>query len=101
MSSTEQARWFSEQLHPHEPALRAYLGVQMIHEALQIEGDALTAIYEDGPVPLSAGPANHLRQGYGGQEAGHHIDSSVRALATVSLFLWAGAIVAGRLMAYL
>ncbi len=25
MSSIEQARWFSEQVHPHEPALRAYL----------------------------------------------------------------------------
>lgn len=25
MSSAEQARWFSEQVQPHEPALRAYL----------------------------------------------------------------------------
>ncbi|MCX6941592.1 MAG: sigma-70 family RNA polymerase sigma factor [Verrucomicrobia bacterium] len=25
MSSAEQARWFSEHVHPHEPALRAYL----------------------------------------------------------------------------
>ena len=25
MSYTEQARWFSERVHPHEPALRAYL----------------------------------------------------------------------------
>ena len=25
MSSPEQARWFSEHVHPHEPALRAYL----------------------------------------------------------------------------
>ena len=25
MSSTEQARWFSEHVQPHEPALRAYL----------------------------------------------------------------------------
>ena len=51
------------------------------------------------------GPANHLRQRYGAQEAGHHIgitaDSNLRLLAAVSLFLWAGAIVAGRLMAYL
>jgi hypothetical protein len=47
------------------------------------------------------GPANHLRQGYGGQEAGPHIDLSLRTLAIASLFLWAGAIVAGRLMAYL
>lgn len=39
--------------------------------ALQLEGDALTAIYEDGRVPLD-GPANHLRQGYGGQETGPH-----------------------------
>lgn len=37
----------------------------------------------------------------GDAEAGRHIDSRVRALAAVSLFLWAGAIVAGRLMAYL
>ena len=45
------------------------------------------------------GPANLLRQGYGGQEAGHI--GNLRALATVSLLLWTGAIVAGRLMAYL
>src|SRR5688572_20879451 len=25
MSSAEQARWFSEHVHPHEPALRAFL----------------------------------------------------------------------------
>lgn len=25
MSSAEQARWFSEHVQPHEPALRAYL----------------------------------------------------------------------------
>jgi hypothetical protein len=37
-------------------------------------------------------------------EAGRHIDlepGDLRALAVASLFLWAGAIVAGRLMAYL
>lgn len=40
--------------------------------ALQIEGDALTAIYEDGKVPLD-GPA----------KAGHHIDYAERNQATV------------------
>jgi hypothetical protein len=45
----------------------------------------------------SAEAGHHI----GTAEAGHHIDSRVRALAVASLFLWAGAIVAGRLMAYL
>ncbi|MDP2390145.1 MAG: metallophosphoesterase, partial [Acidobacteriota bacterium] len=40
--------------------------------ALQIEGDVLTAIYEDGTVPLD-GPA----------KAGHHIDYAERNQATV------------------
>ena len=50
--------------------------------ALEIDGDKLTAIYDDGRVPLE-GPANHLRQGYGGQEAGHHIAYAERNQATV------------------
>ncbi|MDP3716821.1 MAG: metallophosphoesterase [Acidobacteriota bacterium] len=50
--------------------------------ALLIEGDVLTAIYEDGKVPLE-GPPNHLRQGYGGQEGGHYIDDAERNQATV------------------
>ncbi len=39
----------------------------------------------------------------GPAEAGRHVaaDSNLRRLATLSLFLWAAAIVAGRLMAYL
>lgn len=28
MSSAEQARWFSEHVQPHEPALRAYLSMR-------------------------------------------------------------------------
>jgi hypothetical protein len=45
--------------------------------------------------------ARTIAKRLGPAEAGHHIDSSVRVLAMASLFLWAGAIVAGRLMAYL
>ena len=52
--------------------------------ALEIDGDQLTAIYEDGRVPLAAGPAHHLRQGYGGQEAGRHIVYADLNQATVS-----------------
>jgi phenylalanyl-tRNA synthetase beta chain len=32
-----------------------------------------------------SGPANHLRQGYGGQEAGHHKDVDVRGSASVTI----------------
>ena len=52
--------------------------------ALEINGDQLTAIYEDGRVPLAEGPPNHLRQGDGGQAGGRQIAYAVLNQATVS-----------------
>ena len=52
-------------------------------------------------ITLALVVARTIAKRLGPAEAGHHIDASLRTLAIVSLCLWAGAIVAGRLMAYL
>ena len=38
----------------------------------------------DAAIRLLDGPANHLRQGYGGQEAGHYDHHSVRGLPAIA-----------------
>ncbi len=52
-------------------------------------------------ITLALVVARTMAKRLGPVEVGHHIDASLRTLAIVSLCLWAGAIVAGRLMAYL
>jgi RNA polymerase sigma factor (sigma-70 family) len=58
MSSLEQTRWFSEQVQPHEPALRAYLSKRF--PALPDHDDLVQETYvrtlrahERGPVPCA------------------------------------------------
>ena len=84
MSTLEQARWFSEQVQPHEPALRAYLGLMSSEYP-----DAVNAArFVRGLTSTDAREAAHLNaisQWIAGDwhGASRTLDQSIPSMATV------------------